>query len=414
MFGACGGIAQTITYSFQFTASGLIGTLATATTPFEGKTFTNAAVTVSAVANAANVSSCGPQPCYAVSNDSATVSISGVGSFQITSTTGVNSVAVIDPVKGVTADEVFFGPNRTGASGDIVIGAGLTSTALVGSTVWSLVNSIGPIQTFINWGISPVSTNGGTLEFTTLNGSPGSNGIFQATYSGAPSSPTLIRTGVLSHIAAGGGWSTVITLVNNSSAAVSVTVALHDEDGSALSLPVTSTLQGLSQTNTTSSINGTINPKSTFLISMGDGIPATSVGWADVLSSGPLGGFAIFRQTPQSGSPSEGTAPLQSQSLTTLTLPFDDSAGFITGVALTNLSTVTANVTATVWDDAGNQTLIQNFTIAGSGHTSFALPTQIPITANKRGMVQFQSSGGLAGLGLRFSPFGTFTSVPAM
>ncbi|HEX3879185.1 MAG TPA: hypothetical protein VHW24_19510, partial [Bryobacteraceae bacterium] len=267
---------------------------------------------------------------------------------------------------------------------------------------------------FINWGISPVSTNGGTLEFTTLNGSPGSNGIFQATYSGAPPSPTLIRTGVLSHIAAGGGWSTVITLVNNSSAAVSVNVALHDEDGSALSLPVTSTLQGLSQTNSTSSINGTINPKSTFLISMGDGIPATSVGWADVLSSGPLGGFAIFRQTPQSGSPSEGTAPLQSQSLTTLTLPFDDSAGFITGVALTNLATVTANVTATVWDDAGNQTLIQNFTIAGSGHTSFALPAQIPITANKRGIVQFQSSGGLAGLGLRFSPFGTFTSVPAM
>jgi hypothetical protein len=31
---------------------------------------------------------------------------------------------------------------------------------------------------------------------------------------------------------------------------------------------------------------------------------------------------------------------------------------------------------------------------------------------NKRGIIVFQSSGGgLTGLGLRFSPFGTFTSV---
>ena len=117
----------------------------------------------------------------------------------------------------------------------------------------------------------------------------------------------LIRSGVLSHIAAGGWWTTVITLVNTSSAAVPVTVALHNDDGSAMTLPVTTRLQGTSQTTTTSSVSATINPNATLLISMGDPATATVVGWADVLGSGSIGGYAIFRSTPQPGLPSEGT-----------------------------------------------------------------------------------------------------------
>jgi len=225
------------------------------------------------------------------------------------------------------------------------------------------------------------------------------------------------RTGVFSHIAAGGGdggWTTVITLVNTSPAAVPVTVAFHNEDGSAMSIPLTTTSQGLSQTGN-SSVTATINPSSTLLVTTGP-LGSTAVGWADVSSTGSLGGFAIFRQTPQNGAASEGTAPLQTTFPSVVTLPYDNTAGFVMGVALANLSTTSANITATIWDDGGNQLGTQNLTIAGSGHTSFVLPTLVPLTAGKRGVVQFQSAGigGLAGLGLRFSPFGTFTSIPTM
>jgi len=112
----------------------------------------------------------------------------------------------------------------------------------------------------------------------------------------------------------------------------------------------------------------------------------------------------------------EGTVPLETQFPSTITLPYDNTAGFVMGVALANLSTVSANITASIWDDRGNQLGTQIFAMVGNGHTSFALPNQIPFTAGKRGIVKFQSSavGGLAGLGLRFSPFGTFTSVPTM
>jgi hypothetical protein len=225
---------------------------------------------------------------------------------------------------------------------------------------------------------------------------------------------TLSRSGTISHIAAGSSWTTVITLVNTSSAAVPLTVALHNDDGSALTLPVTTTQQGISQKNTTAFVNATMNPNTTLLISMGGQVASTVVGWADVTSSGSLGGYAIFRYTPPTGSPSEGTVPLQTQFPSTITLPYDNTAGFVMGVAVANLSTSSASVTATMWDDIGNQLGTQNLTIAGSGHTSFVLPTQIPLTAGRRGIVKFQSAGGIAGLGLRFSPFGTFTSVPTM
>jgi len=224
------------------------------------------------------------------------------------------------------------------------------------------------------------------------------------------------RIGVLSHIAAGDGWSTVITLANTSSAAVSVTVALHDNQGSALTVPVTTTQQGVSQTTTAASVNATMNPNTTLLISMGDQLSSTVVGWADVLSTVSIGGYAIFRWTPQNGSPSEGTVPLQSQFPSTITLPYDNTTGFVMGVALANVSSSSASVTATMWDDSGNKLGSQAIEIVGSGHTSFDVPSQFPLTAGKRGIITFQSTaqGGIAGLGLRFSPFSTFTSVPTI
>ena len=50
--------------------------------------------------------------------------------------------------------------------------------------------------------------------------------------------------------------------------------------------------------------------------------------------------------------------------------------------------------------------------LAGSGHAAFFTGSQFPESGNKLGVIQFQSSGGLTGVGLRYSPSGSFTSVP--
>jgi hypothetical protein len=182
---------------------------------------------------------------------------------------------------------------------------------------------------------------------------------------------------------------------------------------SALSLPVTTTQQGVSQTITSSSVNATMNPNTTLLISMGDKVASTVVGWADVLSSGALGGYAIFRSTPQTGSPSEGTVPLQSQFPSTVTLPYDNTAGFVWAWLWRicqrhpQTSQRRCGTTAAISSARRRSRLLATATLRSFCRRSF------PLTAGRRGIVKFQSAatGGLTGLGLRFSPFGTFTSV---
>jgi sugar lactone lactonase YvrE len=231
-----------------------------------------------------------------------------------------------------------------------------------------------------------------------------------------PTGVMPVPAGALAHVAAGGGWVTVISLINTSTAPVNVTVQLRGDDGSALSLPVTVTQASGAQTTTASSFNGSINPNGTLLLSTGDGIPSTAVGWANVLSTGSISGFAIFRFIGPSGV-SEGTVPLQSTqaSYSKITVPFDNTANFQTGVALANLSSSPVTVTATVWDQSGSPIDMQSFTLLANGHTAFNVATQWTSTDNKQGIIVLQSNGGgLTGLGLRFSPFGTFTSVPSI
>ena len=411
-FGAFAGMAQTLTTTFQFTASGYVGNPATATTPFQGQMFTNASITVLASGSATNRSYAGNT--YCIQNDFATVTISGVGTYRFPYSS-VQSQAEVDPIKGITG--IMVGLWVGDSEGPVSCNSAFPNfgVLLPRSSPWDMASSMGPVQV-MNSGYPgrAMPTNGGTLQFSTNPPVMSITMGFQATFTGTPPAPSLIRSGVLSHIAAGGGWTTVITLVNTSAAAAPVKVVLHGDDGSALTLPVTTTQQGISQGSTTSAVSATINPNSTLLISTGDQVASTVVGWADVLSTGPLSGYAIFRSTPQTGPPSEGTVPLQGQFPFTVTLPYDNTAGFVMGVALANLSTSFATVAVTMWDDIGNQLGTQFLSIAGSGHTAFVLPNQLPLTSGRRGIVRFQATGGIAGLGLRFSPFGTFTSVPTM
>jgi hypothetical protein len=230
---------------------------------------------------------------------------------------------------------------------------------------------------------------------------------------GQPAIPP--RVGTLSHIAAGGAWDTTIWLVNTSSAPVTAELVFHADDGSSLSLPLSVTLEGATQSTTAATLQEVINPNTVLIVDAGLPAEATVVGWADVLATGPLSGFAIFRWTPPNSPVSEGTVPLQTQFQSTLVLPYDNTADFLMGVALANLSATQAVITATIWDENGNQLGAPTITVAGSGHTSFVMPTELPLSTAHRGIVQFQnpSGGALDGIGLRFSPGGTtFTSVP--
>jgi virginiamycin B lyase len=339
-----------------------------------------------------------PVPNLATSDLHATITAGQIGTLWFAD--GNNSIGTIDALTGaVTEYPVGVAPSGLvmGPDGNIWFTSETSSQIgrITPSGNVTLYNSPAP-------GLGIARGLNGTLWYCAV----GANEIVRVE---VPS-----RTGVLSHIAAGGGWDTTITIVNPSSAPVSTRLAFYGDDGTALSLPLTVTNGGVSETVTGTILDQVIGPYATLLVDTGAQFASTVTGWADVTSTAALGGYAIFRQTPRTGAPSEGTVPLQNQFPTTILLPYDNTNGLVMGVALANLSTASANVAATIWDESGNQLGTQTIMIAANGHTSFTLPNQLSVTAGKRGIVQFHSlsGSGIAGLGLRFSPMGTFTSVP--
>jgi hypothetical protein len=263
----------------------------------------------------------------------------------------------------------------------------------------------------------------GSYAFTTKVTDSASTSATQAFALTVAAAGTLTRVGVMSQIAAGGGWDTTIWLVNRSSAPVQASVVFRGDDGSALTLPLTVTQPGFSRQVTASTVQETIAPNTMLVLGTGT-VSSTTQGWADVLASGTLSGFAVHRYSGAS----EVTVPLQSQFGSSFSMPFDQTGGYVTGVALVNLAGWQANVTASVWDQYGNQIVSQQpITFAktdssGYGHDAFMLADRLPATAGIRGIVQFQSNGltlmgpvgQLAGLNLRAGPGGSFGSLPTI
>jgi hypothetical protein len=228
--------------------------------------------------------------------------------------------------------------------------------------------------------------------------------------------PTVLSS-FASQIASGGGWKTTLTLVNFASAQNSVRVAFRGGDGRPLTLPLGIIQRGTPQAATASSLDRTLEPGATLLVeSEAPASSATLVGWVEVLSAGPVEGFAIFRYRGQDGRDSEGTAPLETSRSPGLTLPFDNTAGFATGVALVNLTAEAVIVNATIRDDVGAQIGLQAVALPAMGHSSFSVADRFSMTGGRRGIIEFRNSAGgaVTGLGLRFSPIGSFTSVPVI
>jgi hypothetical protein len=233
---------------------------------------------------------------------------------------------------------------------------------------------------------------------------------------GSSTSVALTRAGALAQIAAGAEWQTSLSLLNPSDSPVTARVVFRTDAGQDWSMPMAVTLAGASSQVTSNQLESILPAHSTLVISLGPGMPQLAVGAAEVLSTGPISGYAIFHTDDGKGKISEGTSPLQTNLPASLIVPFDNKDNNSMGIAIENLGNAIAPLVATAWDESGNplgsETTIQ---FAASGHKAFGLADQLPATAGKRGYVKFQNPlGTLSGLGLRFIPYGTFTSVPSI
>lgn len=95
-------------------------------------------------------------------------------------------------------------------------------------------------------------------------------------------------------------------------------------------------------------LDRTRNPGAELVIqSTGPSNQPTQVGWAQLLANGPIGGFAVFSQAI-GNAVQDAEVPLANRNASAYVVPFDNTNGSATGVALANNSTSSAVFTTTI------------------------------------------------------------------
>jgi len=228
----------------------------------------------------------------------------------------------------------------------------------------------------------------------------------------------LVSAGTITHLASGGYWTTTITLVNTSPSPAQVRLSFFDNNGNPLALPL-SFPQSSSAAGTllASTLDRTLQSGAELVVqSTGPNNQPTLVGWAQVLTNGVLGGSAILSQAIGNAN-QEAEMPLDTSISADYVVPFDNTNGASTALALTNISPQPVSVTVSINNDSGSVMLSNAITLPAMGHTSFTLADRYgAVTAQRRGTVEFTtpSTALISVIGLRFNATGAFSTIPTI
>ncbi len=254
----------------------------------------------------------------------------------------------------------------------------------------------------------------GTMEFDTPSAGQISALGLRANGAAMTTLPVLANVGTnggtLAHIASGGGWQTIVTLVNAGTSAAQAQLSFFDEQGNPMSLPLLFPQTGA--TTNAAVVSQKLAAGASLLIqTQGTASQPSQVGSAQLTTAGAVSGFAIFQNSGQ-----EAVVPLASGSPNSQFLVFDNTQNLATGVALANESGSPATIPVFLRNDSGASLGGSTISLPANGHESFMLTDQFPAAANIRGSVQFvtPASGQISALGIRATPAGAYTTVPVI
>lgn len=229
------------------------------------------------------------------------------------------------------------------------------------------------------------------------------------------SAPKLGLVGSMAHLVSNQDWTTTFTLVNTSAGYAQTELNLWGDDGNSLPVPLDLPQQGAAESPvTTPSFDWTLGSNASLIVQTDAPTSAPlQSGSAQLNATSGVGGFAIFHLNPTS---QEAVVPLETRNASSYLLAFDNTDGAALGVALANISAQAANVAVVVRDDSGVQIGSGSMPMPGNGHSAFVLSGLFPATTGQRGTVEFDtpSGGQISVLGVRTTPPGTLTSVPAL
>ena len=219
-------------------------------------------------------------------------------------------------------------------------------------------------------------------------------------------------SGALLHIASGNGWQTTFVLFNASGFTAQAQLKFLDDGGNPLPLPLEFPETGATS-NASSLIQSIPANSSLWIQTSGDLTTALLTGSAQVMTSGGVTGYAIFRYNPNG---QEAVVPLETRTAGSYLIAFDNTNSTATGIALSATSSRAMNFPYLIRDANGNQIGSGSIPLAANGHTSFMLATQIPATTGVAGTIEFDTpdEAEIAVLGIRSPPELTFTTLPAL
>ena len=238
-------------------------------------------------------------------------------------TNGVTTGVSIANVSSISANIPVTVRDDTGAS----VGTGTILVSPSGQTSFVLLN-----QYVFSAGIR------GTVEFDTPQGtqlavlglrvSP-SSGNDNFGLSPIPAFANLpAGIGSIAQIVSGGGWQTTITLVNTGNAAATAQLGFYNNQCAPLSLPFSFPQSG--NNAVASALSETLAPGAMLVITTNDP-NASDAGSLQLTTTGQIGAFAILRYNPTG---TEASLPLETRNAASYLLPFDNTNGAGTGLAL--------------------------------------------------------------------------------
>lgn len=215
------------------------------------------------------------------------------------------------------------------------------------------------------------------------------------------------QTSIIPQIADGGGWQTTIVLTNTTASAASASLTFYEDTSAGATQNWNLTFLEVSSTQSLS-----VPAAGTLFLHTPGAAAVTSQGWAQLQSVAGVTAYAIFTQRVTGLPDQDGTAPAAASTSGVL-VPFDNTSGFVTSVAIANPSSASESISVGMQPSVGTSSQQSPITLPAQGQMAFALPQQFSPTSGQRGLLEFYSaSGSLSVLALRFNPTGAFTAAP--
>jgi hypothetical protein len=347
---------------------------------------------------------------------SGTPTATGLFNFTLQVTDSAGSTASAPVVLAIVQTGCSYSLNLSGEAFRAAGGTGAVTVTAPASCPWTASSAL----SWVTFTGGTSGTGNGTVSFQAAantgaqrSGSMIVAGMPFTVEEATALTSALSSAGSLAQVTSGGGWMATLTLINSGAAAEEAVVSFYDDNGNPLALPVNYPQAPLAEPELAYSVDRTLNPSAQLLIQTAGPINQPTVaGWALVQASGNLTGSALF-DWGAPGVQQEAVMQLENRTPNAFLLSFDQTGGYVLGIAVANPTATGESVPAILLDDTGANIASTTLSLPAMGHTAFMLTNDFAGAAGRRGTLQLQlpAGGQISAIGFRANSVGSLATV---